>query len=31
LHRDAFGPLVLGDLAPGQWREVPVEKVASSG
>ena len=24
LHRERFGPLELGDLAAGQWRELPV-------
>ncbi len=25
LHRARFGPLELGDLAPGQWRELPLD------
>lgn len=25
LHRSHFGPLDLGDLAPGQWRELPLD------
>jgi 16S rRNA pseudouridine516 synthase len=25
LHRTQFGPLELGDLAPGQWRELPLD------
>jgi len=25
LHRERFGPLVLGDLAPGTWRELPLD------
>ena len=25
LHRAQFGPLTLGDLAPGQWRELPLD------
>ncbi len=25
LHREKFGPLDLGDLAPGQWRELPLD------
>jgi 16S rRNA pseudouridine516 synthase len=25
LHRTQFGPLTLGDLAPGQWRELPLD------
>lgn len=25
LHRERFGDLVLGDLAPGAWRELPLE------
>ena len=25
LHRPQFGPLTLGDLAPGQWRELPLD------
>jgi 16S rRNA U516 pseudouridylate synthase RsuA-like enzyme len=24
LHRERFGHLTLGDLAPGQWRELPL-------
>ena len=26
LHRDEFGPLTLGDVAPGCWRELTVEE-----
>lgn len=29
LHREAFGPLTLGDLHPGQWRELTGAEVAS--
>jgi 16S rRNA pseudouridine516 synthase len=25
LHRTQFGPLELGELAPGQWRELPLD------
>ena len=25
LHRPQFGALTLGDLAPGQWRELPLD------
>ncbi|MBI5381364.1 MAG: rRNA pseudouridine synthase [Opitutae bacterium] len=25
LHRERFGELTLGDLAPGQWRELPLD------
>jgi 16S rRNA U516 pseudouridylate synthase RsuA-like enzyme len=25
LHRERFGPLILGDLAPGAWRELPLD------
>jgi 16S rRNA pseudouridine516 synthase len=25
LHRERFGDLTLGDLAPGQWRELPLD------
>ncbi len=25
LHREKFGALALGDLAPGQWRELPLD------
>jgi 16S rRNA pseudouridine516 synthase len=25
LHRERFGPLTLGDLAPGAWRELPLD------
>lgn len=25
LHRSQFGPLQLGDLGPGQWRELPLD------
>jgi 16S rRNA U516 pseudouridylate synthase RsuA-like enzyme len=25
LHRVRFGPLELGPLAPGQWRELPLD------
>jgi len=25
LHRERFGPLALGDLAAGQWRELPLD------
>jgi 16S rRNA pseudouridine516 synthase len=25
LHRHAFGPLALGDVAPGTWRELPLD------
>jgi 16S rRNA pseudouridine516 synthase len=25
LHREKFGDLTLGDLAPGQWRELPLD------
>lgn len=25
LHREGFGPLDLGELAPGQWRELPLK------
>ncbi|MBI5772098.1 MAG: rRNA pseudouridine synthase [Verrucomicrobia bacterium] len=25
LHRERFGPLALDDLAPGQWRELPLD------
>jgi 16S rRNA pseudouridine516 synthase len=25
LHRERFGPLALGELAPGHWRELPLE------
>ncbi|MCL7939184.1 pseudouridine synthase [Halomonas sp. ATCH28] len=28
LHREAIGPLSLGDLAPGAWRELTEEEVA---
>ncbi len=31
LHRDSFGPLDLGGLAPGAWRELPVDTFASVG
>jgi 23S rRNA pseudouridine2605 synthase len=27
LHRVSFGPVALGDLAPGAWREVPAREV----
>ena len=29
LHRDSFGPIELGDLPRGQWRELTPEEVAS--
>jgi len=29
LHREAFGPLELGALAPGEWRELTAEEVAA--
>ena len=28
LHREGFGPLTLGDLAPGQWRVLSAEEAA---
>ena len=28
LHRSRFGPLELGDLPPGQWRELPLDTFA---
>lgn len=28
LHRERFGPLALGDLAPGAWRELPLDAFA---
>lgn len=30
LHRHAFGSLTLGDLAPGTWRELPLDTFAPS-
>jgi 16S rRNA pseudouridine516 synthase len=30
LHRDRFGPLSLGDLPAGQWRELPPEALAAT-
>jgi 16S rRNA pseudouridine516 synthase len=30
LHRRAFGSLTLGDLAPGAWRELPLDTFAPS-
>jgi 16S rRNA pseudouridine516 synthase len=30
LHRSGFGSLQLGDLAPGQWRELPLDFFAPS-
>ena len=29
LHRDSFGPIELGDLPRGQWRELTLEEVAA--
>ena len=29
LHRERFGPLTLGDLQPGKWRELTPEELAS--
>jgi len=29
LHRASFGPVSLGDLAPGQWRELTPEEIAA--
>lgn len=29
LHRERFGPLELGTLAPGQWRELPLSTFAA--
>ena len=29
LHRDSFGPIELGDLPRGQWRELTPEEVAA--
>ena len=29
LHRDSFGPIELGDLPRGQWRELTSEEVAA--
>lgn len=29
LHRVRFGPLMLGDLDPGQWRELPLDTFAA--
>lgn len=29
LHRDSFGPIELGDLPRGQWRELTAEEVAA--
>ena len=31
LHRERFGALALGDLAPGQWRELPLDYFAEPG
>ena len=31
LHRERFGPLDLGDLAPGQWRELALDCLAGCG
>jgi 16S rRNA pseudouridine516 synthase len=31
LHRESFGPLDLGGLAPGAWRELPVDTFAGVG
>lgn len=30
LHRPQFGDLMLGDLAPGKWRELPLDTFADS-
>jgi 16S rRNA pseudouridine516 synthase len=30
LHRSSFGDLPLGDLAPGQWRELPLDQFSRS-
>lgn len=29
LHRVRFGPLTLGELAPGQWRELPLDALGA--
>lgn len=29
LHRESFGPLRLGELKPGEWRELAVDEVAA--
>jgi 16S rRNA pseudouridine516 synthase len=29
LHRESFGPLTLDDLAPGHWRELPLDTFAT--
>lgn len=31
LHRESFGPLVLGDLKPGEWRELADDEVEALG
>jgi 16S rRNA pseudouridine516 synthase len=31
LHRERFGALDLGDLAPGQWRELPLDQFGPGG
>ncbi len=31
LHRERFGPLDLGDLAAGEWRELPLDFFARAG
>ena len=31
LHRERFGPLALGDLAPGAWRELPLDAFGPVG
>ncbi len=31
LHRERFGPLTLGDLAPGAWRELPLDAFGPVG
>ncbi len=28
LHRESVGPLALGDLAPGEWRELTEDEIA---
>jgi len=30
LHRERFGPLSLGDLPAGQWRELPPDALAAT-
>ena len=31
LHRESFGPLDLGGLAPGAWRELPNDTFGAAG